>query len=150
MLKHHRQCLLFKGMLLGSVIAASSCSSRYPIDVCRCSEIYKSNSYDIGLADKETHVVILGPSVALIKAISRDAVILSNLKSQELIQNPNSRGHVYWEGRDSSTEEGYFLHQCGSTPQLIPLGMDREKAIALALELVEETKKGQGVQKEAD
>jgi hypothetical protein len=102
------------------------------------------------LVSKSRPEVILSPSVAIVKTIGPDAVVLSNLKSQELIQNPNSPGHRFWNNRYTSTEEGYFLHQCGRTPTLVPLGMDREKAIALALKLVEEGKESAKDQKEAD
>ena len=123
------------------LVAISPWVGRYPIKVCSCSEIHNSNHYDIYLVDISENLVTLAPAVKLVKTISREAVILSNLKSQELIENPSSSGHRYWEVRGSLKEEGYYLHQCDSTPQLTPLGMDREKAIAWALELVEKDKK---------
>jgi hypothetical protein len=110
--------------------------SRYPIDVCRCSKIYKSNSYDIGLANKKTNIVLLVPAVELVKTISPTAIVLSNLKSQKLVDNPQSSGHRYWKPRPSSTEQGYFLHQCDSHSELVHLGMNRGEAIAKAQELV--------------
>lgn len=150
MLKDTRHSMLFLAILSMGMLAASSCSSRYPIDVCHCLEIRKSNSYQIELVGKRNSVVILSPSVALVKRISPDAAVFSNLKSQELIQDPNGPGHRFWENRSSSTEEGYFLHQCDRAPTLVPLGMDREKAIALALTLVEEGEEDTKAQKDAD
>jgi hypothetical protein len=135
MLKPLHQSMLFKGILLVGVMASSSCSDRYPMDVCSCSEIYHSNPYDIGLAKKKSGLVLLSPSVKLVKRISLDVIVVSNLKSQI----SNGPGQKYWDG--TATEEGYFLHQCGGDPLLVLLGMDREKAIAKALELVEQSEK---------
>lgn len=152
--KHSYYSLPITAIVFIGLIACSSCRNRYPIDVCPCLEIEISNVYDVFLVDKKRSVplVVLAPSVKLVKKLSPDSVVLSNLKSQELIQNPNSPGHRYWEpfGIPNICVEGYFLHQCGKDPLLVPLGMDREKAIQLAAELIAEAKKDQSVPEEGD
>jgi len=141
MKRHFTHGLRFYGVVLAPLVLLASCSSKYPIDVCRCSHIGKSNNYQISLVDDRNSGVTLSPAVALVERLGPEAVVLSNLKSQELIADPNSPGHRFWriakDAQGTSSAEGYFLHRCGVDPPLISLGMDREEAIELALKLVE-------------
>lgn len=123
-------------VVLAAAFAAPSCESRYPINVCSCSRIHKSNSYDISLVLKASSMVTLAPAVDVVQTIGDDAVIMSNLKSAEVIKQPYGRASVYWEDRGCLTDEGYYLHHCSRGPYLIPLGMNRDQAIAKATELI--------------
>jgi len=126
-------CILFVAVLFRLDLLPS----RYPIDVCSCSEIANYNSNEVCMGYKHTNVdsTILGPTVELVKAIRDDAIIVSNLINRK--PDFTKKSQIYRE-RYRGYEAGYFLHQCGGIPLFVPLGMDREKAIALGLKLVAE------------
>jgi len=144
MRQNSRQSWVLAGGAMLTAVAISGCSDdSYPIDACRCSRIYISNSHQFSLASKDTGGVTLAPQAKLVKRISRDAIVLSNLRGE-------SSRERYWNRSDASSKEGYFLHRCWGDPPLIPLGMDREEAIELALKLVEDADSEASARQDSD
>jgi hypothetical protein len=126
----------------------------YPVDACSCSEIDQANTYDVHLAKKGEKgsftAVLLSPAVSLERTIDDKNIVVSNFRSAALLGDPKHPGNRFWRSASASPGEGYFLHQCEAERPLVPLGTDREKALAEALRIVEAKKGDQETTKDGN
>lgn len=111
------------------LLMAAGCDS-YPIDVCPCSHICKSNSSEICLCEK-AGLVTLGPIVDVERVISSQNVVLSNRLNSDAKAAMTETGRFGdgYRRKYQQYKEGYYLHRCSNGP-CIYLGANRDDAVA--------------------